>query len=832
MTAAEMTTYRWTDLPRLAVLAALYALLANLMVSHFSGHALISYVWPPSGLALAALLIGGRKYWPAIFVGVFAHNFIADRSIGLAFSLALGSTLEALIGFWLLSGMLPKGRAVFFSPGKPNAASLAERFDPALSRPRDYLQLVGAGAIGSTVGALIGSGAFLQAGFLAPSAFAHSLLAWWMGDALGIMLTAPLILVWRQAPRDWLKRERMIEITICLLLAFVFGQAIFLVWFGHSIGRGYWMLLFVAWGAVRFGRHGALLILGMVAVQGLLGALQGIGYFGRTDTGQTLLDNYWFYMVVLNLVGMLLATIINQRGLAEQALRAAEERWSFALEGAGDGVWDWNIRTGEVTFSKRWREMFGFAQDEAVDQIELWRNRVHPEDLQRALADEQAYFEGKTASYVNEHRVQCRDGSWKWILERGMVVSRSPDGTPLRMIGTQTDITMHKKAEEALQLAAIELRQRKEEAERTSLAKSRFLAAASHDLRQPLHALSLFAAEFEQQPTSPAQNRLLRQISSAIDAMNVQLDSLLDISRLDLDDAAPCRAALALAPLLERVVAMHQRSADAKGLRLRLLPTAAWAESHAPLLERMLGNLIANAVRYTRQGSIVIAVRRNADDWRIEVRDSGIGIDTGQLSLIFQEFYQVGNPERDAGKGLGLGLAIVARLGQLLNHRIVVRSASGRGSVFGIVLPRAAPVGEIGEISQHGAARALPCAGEFNFHAGVLVGCGSDAASVSLCNLLEGWGCRVTHAADDSALRIALASQPDVLICDEHSYAVAAAGANANRMSTPILILLGNPPNQPGQTGAKIHGHLTRPLQPARLRALLQHLLEESRRPG
>ncbi len=825
MIPAEITAYRWADLPRLAGLALLYALLATIMVGYFSDRAFVSYVWPPSGLALAALLIGGGKYWPGIFFGALAYNLIADNSIWLSASIALGNTLEALIGFWLLSRVKPQGETPSFFLEKSRGADHASRFDSALSRPRDYLRLIGVGASGSAVGALIGTTTLLLAGFLAPPAFPHNLLKWWMGDMLGIMLVAPLILVWRQAPRDWLKRERVPEILACFLLAFLCGQAIFLAWFDNSISRGYWMFLFVTWGAVRFGRHGALLILAMAAVQGLLGAAQGIGYFGA-DTGQAQLGNYWFYMAVLTLVGMLLATIINQRELAEKALRAGEERWSFALEGAGDGVWDWNIQTGEVAFSKRWREMFGFAEEEAVDRVEQWRNRIHPEDLQRALADEQAYFDGKTSGYINEHRVQCQDGGWKWILERGMVVSRNAEGKPLRMIGTQTDITLRKKAEDALKIAATELRKQKDEAERTSLAKSRFLAAASHDLRQPLHALSLFAAEFEQQSIGLTQRRLLRQISTAIDAMNEQLNPLLDISRLDLGDVVPRREAVALGPLIERVVAMHRHGAHAKGLRLRQMPTAAWAESDAHLLGRMIGNLVSNAVRYTNQGSIVVGVRRCGSDWRIEVRDSGIGIDAEQLSLIFQEFYQVDNPERDAGKGLGLGLAIVARLGQMLDHRIEVRSSSGRGSVFAIVLPRTAP-------AMHTAtAGEAPGAGNFDFNADVLVGCGNDAASVSLCNLLEGWGCRVTHAVDDAALRIALNNQPEVLICDDRGYTAATAGHEVNQAATPILILLGNPPSAPHPNGMAMHGHLPKPLQPARLRALLQHLLGESKNTG
>lgn len=374
--------------------------------------------------------------------------------------------------------------------------------------------------------------------------------------------------------------------------------------------------------------------------------------------------------------------------------------------------------------------------------------------------------------------------------------------------------------------ATTELRKQKDEAERTSLAKSRFLAAASHDLRQPLHALSLFAAEFEQHTINLTQRRLLQQISSAIDAMNEQLNPLLDISRLDLGGTLPRRKPVALQPLIERVVAMHQQSAHAKGLHLRQIPTAAWAESDAHLLERMLGNLISNAVRYTSEGRIVVGVRRNGTDWRIEIRDSGIGIAAEQLSLIFQEFYQVDNPERDAGKGLGLGLAIVARLGQMLDHRIVVRSSSGRGSAFAIVLPRSVPAirsRTVGKSTRPG---------NFDINADVLVGCGNDAASASLCILLEGWGCRVTHAIDDAALCMALTDQPDVLICDDHGYTAATACSAASQAAGPILILLGNPPRTAPQTGIAVHGHLIKPLRPARLRALLQHLLGESKYTG
>ena len=132
---------------------------------------------------------------------------------------------------------------------------------------------------------------------------------------------------------------------------------------------------------------------------------------------------------------------ITQQNRIQQELKESEFRWKFALEGSGEGVWDWNIETGKVTVSKRYKEIYGFAEDEWADGTDEWEKRIHPEDRGRVMKAIQAYFDGKTATYSVEHRMQCKDGSWKWIHDRGMVVSRSPDGKPLRMIGTHLDVT-------------------------------------------------------------------------------------------------------------------------------------------------------------------------------------------------------------------------------------------------------------------------------------------------------------------------------------------------------------------------------------------------------
>ncbi|MDD5240105.1 MAG: PAS domain-containing protein [Sulfuricella sp.] len=144
-------------------------------------------------------------------------------------------------------------------------------------------------------------------------------------------------------------------------------------------------------------------------------------------------------------------TDITEQQRARRALQESESRWKFALEGAGDGVWDWNIQTGEVLFSRRWKEMLGYAENEIGNRYDEWEARIHPDDKLQTMANLLAYLDGKVPSYANEYRLRCRDGRWKWILARGMAVSRDADGEPLRMIGTHADISRTQLLAEELQ---------------------------------------------------------------------------------------------------------------------------------------------------------------------------------------------------------------------------------------------------------------------------------------------------------------------------------------------------------------------------------------------
>lgn len=377
--------------------------------------------------------------------------------------------------------------------------------------------------------------------------------------------------------------------------------------------------------------------------------------------------------------------------------------------------------------------------------------------------------------------------------------------------------------ERQIEAATRELLVKKEEAEHGNRAKTRFLAAASHDLRQPMHALSLFVAELGQKQHAPDTHRLVAQIAVSAETMENLLDSLLDISRLDAGVLDRQIKPFPLQPLFERIDVDYRREADQRSQRLRLRPTNLWVESDPLLLERILHNLISNALRYAPGGTILLACRKRGDKVRIEVRDNGPGIAREAQDTIFQEFVQLDNPERNRAKGLGLGLAIVRRLTNLLEHDLSLRSTPGRGALFAVEL-RAAKPGLIPEGIPPPPAHSL-----YGRHI-VLVD-DDELAVASTTGLLESWGCQVTAAA---SLELILSTidehaKPDIIVCDYQSGSSVDGLAIIERLRAhfgqrvPAIILSGDTSaavtDNARQAGIPL---LHKPVRPAKLRALLQ----------
>ncbi|MBK9161803.1 MAG: hypothetical protein IPM27_09630 [Nitrosomonadales bacterium] len=227
----------------------------------------------------------------------------------------------------------------------------------------------------------------------------------------------------------------------------------------------------------------------------------------------------------------------------------------------------------------------------------------------------------------------------------------------------------------------------KQRAEQASLMKSKFLAAASHDLRQPMHALTLFVEALKGHVNGREGVELVGQIDRSVEVLGTMFDALLDISKLDAGVVQPHEESFAIQAVLDRMHAEFSRVAQGKGLRFVVADSDLMVYSDPLLLERILRNLITNAIRYTEQGEVAIVCRQEGDDLELEVSDTGIGIAQEHLPHIFEEYYQVGNQHRDRSKGLGLGLSIVKRIEQLLGYRMKVKSILGGGSSFILQIP-------------------------------------------------------------------------------------------------------------------------------------------------
>lgn len=384
--------------------------------------------------------------------------------------------------------------------------------------------------------------------------------------------------------------------------------------------------------------------------------------------------------------------------------------------------------------------------------------------------------------------------------------------------------------------ANLELKHEKAAAEQARLAaeaaneaKSRFLAAASHDLRQPLHALGLFAGVLVERIQYPEVRNIVTKINASVEALEALFNALLDISKLDAGviDVTPCT--FPVQTLLDRLGNEFTVRAREKGLALRIPPCRYAIHTDPTLLERILRNLVSNAVQYTNNGGVLVACRKRGKRLLIQVIDTGIGIPADEQQRVFEEFYQIGNPERDRAKGLGLGLAIVKRLALLLSSPLALKSAPGRGSSLSISVPLGSAVAPRTGV-EPGAWRGRNFDGK-----SVLIVDDEVAVRESVQILLEVWGCDVAAAGSvEEALELTRDTPPDLILADYrlrgHSTGIQAIQRVQEQHGAQIPAVLITGDTDPGRLReAKASGFqlLHKPVAPPQLRALLTEFFEE-----
>jgi two-component system, sensor histidine kinase len=398
-----------------------------------------------------------------------------------------------------------------------------------------------------------------------------------------------------------------------------------------------------------------------------------------------------------------------------------------------------------------------------------------------------------------------------------------------------TDVN-RKLRQEILDRAAVEsaLLLAKAEAERANISKTRFLAAASHDLLQPLNAARLFVAALAERPLANKEGEFVSQIDRALGSVEALLGTLLDISKLDAGAVTSEKTDFVIGDLLTSLRAEYTPVALEAGLELSVVPSSAVVRSDAGLLGRVLRNFLSNAIRYTPTGRVLIGCRRRGWTVRIEVWDTGLGIPEDALKEIFEEFHQLNRRDRRHEKSFGLGLAIVERICRVLDHPVRVRSKLGKGSVFCVDVP----VGSLPQgLPRRRAARSASTDALSQAFAVVIED--QDTVLEGMHALLTGWGCRVLSAVDGRKALLGLTRGtrvPNIVIADYHLD----GGLNGIDAIAEIRSIYGNAipalivtadRSREAADAARAHGlHLLRkPLKPAKLRALISHLLADKR---
>ena len=357
-------------------------------------------------------------------------------------------------------------------------------------------------------------------------------------------------------------------------------------------------------------------------------------------------------------------------------LQESEALWKFALEGAGDGVWDWHIPSGQVFFSKQWKAMIGYAEDEFENTVVFWKDHIHPEDRDRVLTTIHNYFEKTLPLYTAEFRMRCKNGQWHWILARGMVVSHSDSNQPLRMIGTHTDINERKQAECDLQKSNADLEQ--------------FAYSVSHDLRQPLRMVTGHLQLVEKHLDAVLDNDDRENMNFALQGakrMDAMIVSLLEYSRVGRKSAPkskhPSRTALDNALFFLEPARQEAHA--------QITISGEWPEIIASQDEmtRLFLNLTANAIKYRNEEKPpVIHIQSHLENgiWRVAISDNGVGIIPSQIHRLFQFFSRL--QSRAKFEGTGMGLALCRKIVEHHEGRIWAESeGEGKGSRFSFEIP-------------------------------------------------------------------------------------------------------------------------------------------------
>jgi|GEM_PF-1829527 len=503
---------------------------------------------------------------------------------------------------------------------------------------------------------------------------------------------------------------------------------------------------------------------------------------------------------------------VHEQRMAEEALRETSVRFELAVRGTNDGIWDWNLQSGEIWFSPRWKQILGYEDHELPNDSTTWRGSILPEDRADAWNRAIAFNEGKLDEYLATHRYRHKDGSVRYLLSRA-TNTRDEHGRATRMVGAVTDIT--------------EMMRAREEAEAASKAKSAFLANMSHEIRTPMNGVLGMAQVLGNTPLDQEQRHFVDTIRASAESLLTILNDILDLSKVEAGKLAITPLPTQIEPIFRDMDRLYRPMADAKGLRLNIeLPSTPmpFLLVDAPRIRQVSTNLLGNALKFTQEGEVTLRIAFHEGRLRVSVTDTGIGIPPERQAQIFESFTQADASTSRVYGGTGLGLTISRSLVQLMNGRLGVESEVGHGSTFWFEIPAEECSPEI--------VMDLPSAPQENDETPlvgrVLLAEDNEVNVLVAQTLLEDMGLVVDIAWDGhEAVEMASAKTYDIVLMDLHMPRM--DGADATRRlrnagnRVPIVAMTAAAREEDRRTcfEAGMNGYVTKPFESGEVRKLL-----------
>ena len=680
---------RITAVGEVLALAAIYVVVARIGLTIDAVAGFATLVWPPTGIALAALLLRGYRLWPGVMLGAFVANVVTGAPILVALGIASGNTLEALIGAYALRRI----------PG----------FRTSLDRVRDVLGLIVlAAGLSTMVSATIGVTSLYVGGILPAAELGRAWQAWWLGDLIGALLVAPALLVWVGAPRQRPAMHRALEATalavsVILISFLIFGRPA--TSRPDTFHQAYLVFPVLIWAALRFEQRGAASTALLASLVAVWGTASGYGPFVQNGLHESLFTLQTFIGVTAATFLVLGASIAERRvaihdvqaAIAEQQRLLAERdiahrRLVTVLEQSPVAIGIAEVPSGR----------FMFVNDEAgrlLEQRPTVSKVADPEggnwqgfhqDGRRIAPDEWPLARAMRNGEVVRNeiiRVARADGSVLDVAANAAPV-RDRDGRIIAGVVIFWDVTAERQAEEEQQLAH-------ETVAAANRAKAEFFAVMSHELRTPLNAIAGYVDVMAlgiQGPLTDAQRKSLERVQRNQRHLLSLINDVLVFAKIEADRLPVELELVSVRDALEEIEPLVAPELQRKTLTLTCSPcdSSLSVRADREKLRQILINLVSNAIKFTPAGgSVTVGAVQEVDTIRISVTDTGIGIPVDQVSHVFEPFFQVERGPTRRFPGIGLGLSIARDLARAMRGDVLVESRVAKGTTVSVALPAA-----------------------------------------------------------------------------------------------------------------------------------------------